>query len=162
MDKSRGHTLITNEIKLRWWALPAQKQERQPDVKRTIAFNAASYNVGDSVVITVTDPAVNTNANLTDSVGVRVLGTQDPTTGAEIKAKETGPNTGIFKSTTEIKITSGSKATVDGTTIDLPQGVIIASYIYSPGGDQITTQANITMPKATLIVIIDVNNIVLA
>ena len=94
-------------------------------------------------------------------MSVRVLGTQDPTTGAEIKAEETGPNTGIFKSTTEIKITSGSKATVDGTTIDLPQGVIIASYIYSPGGDQITTQANITMPKATLIVIIDVNNIAL-
>ena len=81
----------------------------------TVNFDVSLYTTGDVAVITVNDPAANTNPTSLDTVTVTVTSTTDPT-GILVTLTETGVNTGIFKNTILV-FTTGNTQYSSGNTI---------------------------------------------
>jgi len=80
-----------------------------------VIFDVSTYTMGDTAVITVSDPAANTNPAAIDTVTVTITSTTDPT-GIPVTLTETGVNTGIFKNTILV-FTTGNAQYSSGNTI---------------------------------------------
>jgi len=75
-----------------------------------------SYDVGDKITITISDPDANRNPDIADSLtDIRTFSDSDQV-GEEFSALETGPNTGVFRMSFQ---TSGSS---QGGAITVDQG----------------------------------------
>ena len=89
----------------------------------SISFDKTSYNIGDTAVITVIDPDLNTRPDVPDSVDVSVWSTTDRA-GIEVTLRETGDKTGVF--TGEVLL---SRSTSSGNRLQVSDGdTITARY----------------------------------
>ena len=123
------------QINLRWWATVSRDtgwQKIPQIIQPTLLFSSSKYAVDNLATVTVTDPQVD-KAKQVDYVSVKIS-SKDNQQGIVIKAKEIGPNSGVFNA--QIPIHEIIRKTPD---------TLIASYTYVIQGrsETITTTSEI-------------------
>ncbi|MEM2922985.1 MAG: hypothetical protein QW560_01050 [Candidatus Nitrosocaldus sp.] len=76
-------TFITKTLQVTSW---------DPDIK----FDKDAYKPGDSIVITITDPDANRDADTVDILTIRAVSSTDPVGLTNVQAIETERNSGVF------------------------------------------------------------------
>jgi formylmethanofuran dehydrogenase subunit D len=94
------------------------------DVTGTVAFDAATYDLDDTVTITVADADLNVDPLTAETVTVDVTSTTDAV-GTTVQLTETGADTGVF----EAGITVSAAASAADTNLEAAAGdTITVSY----------------------------------
>ena len=136
----------TDEVKLRWWAIPAldkglQKGEPLPN----ITIIPRSIPIGQSATIRVIDPEPNIDPSVKDKIEIKVevfvLDPNGNTTALNIvttNVEETGPDNGIFEVGMDIEerlITIGDKEITIPSSLNLEGngGSVKVTYTHETG-----------------------------
>lgn len=111
-----------------------------------------TYNVGDGIFVTVTDPDANTNASTVQTFTVIV---KNPSTGdyETITLAETGANTGVFRNTTALPSSSTAGLSPNDGSLNVFAGNSLTVSYQDPIYGEIATAAatiNTSVPTKVL------------